>query len=393
MLHFKISYISDQQYPIEKADSEQVINNVAALAGAGVKITLVIPRDWRTFGMDKEMRRQRIAEFYGVENSFVLKELVSLPLTRLRLEKYSHCMIAPVWAKFTAQDIVYTRHPLVALLSLLLGLKILFETYRNYSGHNRFLGKLLARCSGRPNFLGVITHSELSKQSLEDSGFAPEKVTTIHNGFNPDLYSGNGGKEAARDQLHLPRQLKLACYAGRLDKEKGVDALIDLAERTPEITYLFIGKAQKEPEDWIEQTARLRGLTNIRFVPWVQTKELVKYLIASDVLLIPPTERPLIQYGKTVLPLKLFLYLSAGRPILAPSLPDTEDVLNPGNAALIKADDLDEAAETIRKIFSDRNWASNLARGSRLTSAQYTWQRRSEKIIEFINRRLSGRPV
>lgn len=390
MLNLKTFYISDQQYPIEKADSEQVINNVAALAGAGVKITLVIPRRWRTFGVSKQKRQRRIAEFYGVENSFRLKELISFPLTPLRMEKYAHALVAPLWAKITRQDIVYTRHPLPALISLLLGIKVLYETYRNYADHNQWLGKLLARASRKNNFLGVITHSRLAKQGLLKLGIEEEKVATIHNGFNPGLYNGDITKEQARKELNLPRQAKIACYSGRLDKEKGVDTLIDLAERTPEITCFLIGKSQKEPEGWIDETARTRGLTNIQHVPWVQIGELVKYLKASDLLLIPPTEKPLTKYGKTVLPLKLFLYLSAGRPILAPSLPDMLDVLNDKNAALVAPDNIDEAARAVRRIFSDGDWSDRLAKNARETSQNFTWQRRAERIFEFINCRLEA---
>ncbi len=390
MIKAEITYISDQQYPIEKADSEQVINNVAALANAGVKITLVIPRRWRTLGIRKEVRQQRIADFYGVENSFQLKELLSLPLTRLRVEKYSHCLIAPFWAKFNGQDIVYTRHPLPALIALFLGINILFETYRNYSAHNTFFGKFLAKCARHPRFLGVITHSELSRQSLEKLGIDREKIITIHNGFNPSHYNGGIRKHEARDQLKLSRMIKMASYAGRLDKEKGVDTLLDLAERTPEVTYYLIGKSQQEPEEWIREAARGRGLNNVEYVPWVKADKLVRYLKASDVLLIPPTEKPLTKYGKTVLPLKLFLYLSAERPILAPSLPDILDVLNDENAALVEPDNIEEAAAAVKKLFSDRAWADRLAKNARETSQNFTWARRAEKILAFINHRMEA---
>lgn len=384
----KVAYISDQQYPIEKADSEQVMNTVAALGTSGMDITLVIPRNWRSFGTLKLLRQQKLSDFYGVNNDFKMKEMVSLPPTKLRLEKYSHCFVAPLWAKYSGCNIVYTRNPLPAFLSLSLGLKVIFETYRNYTNRNSALGKLLVKKSHHPAFLGIITHSTLSKQSLVKLGIDEQKVAVIHNGFNPNLFSNHLTKQQARKLLHLPDEEKIACYTGRLDKDKGIASIITLAEKTPEITFLFIGKTQKEPADWISKTAMERGLRNVRCIAWMQSRELTRYLIAADVLLIPPTSAPLTKFGKTVLPLKLFQYLAAGRPILTPALPDIMDILNEKNAMIIEPDNSEEAAVAIRTLFSNKILADELAHAAKFTSTSFTWQKRAQKIATFIQSRL-----
>jgi len=383
-LEHKVVYISDQQYPIEKADSEQVMNTVAALGAAGLDITLIIPRNWRNFGTPKFMRQQKLTHFYGVNNHFKMKEMVGFPFTRLRLEKYSHCFVAPLWAKYSGCHIVFTRNLLSAFLSLLLGLKIIFETYRHYTNRNSVIGKLLVKKSHDPAFLGIITHSTLSKESLLKLGIDGQKVAVIHNGFNPNLFDKRLTKQRARKLLQLSEQEKIACYSGRLDKEKGIESLITLAEKTPEITYLFIGKTQKDPPDWISQTARLKGLRNVRLIAWMQCRALTRYLIAADVLLIPPTSAPLTKFGKTVLPLKLFLYLAAGRPILAPALPDIADILNEKNAMIIEPDNSEDGSHAIRMLFSNKILADRLARSAKITSANFTWQKRGQKIIGFI---------
>lgn len=114
-------------------------------------------------------------------------------------------------------------------------------------------------------------------------------------------------------------------------------------------------------------------------------RELPKYLFASDVLIIPPTAGPLMRYGETVLPIKTFIYLAAGRCILAPALPDTAGVLNDQNAVLVQPDNLDSAAKAIRKIFEDEGWVSSIAKQAQLDSKNYTWQSRAKRIIEFVN--------
>lgn len=385
---YKIAYISDQRYPIEKADSEQVVNTVSALTSEGLDIRLVIPREWRNLGASRPQRLAQLKEFYHLKNGFYSSELLHLPPTPLRLEKYSHGMVAPLWAKSSQYDLVYTRNPLPAFLSTFLGMKVVFETYRVYGKTNYLLARLLRKLSFTDNLIGIITHSHTSKESLVDQGALAKKITVIHNGFNPELFSGTS-KSAARAKLNLPGNEKIACYSGRLDREKGIGALLELAARTPEITYLLIGKSQKDSEDWIDLEARDRGLKNIRRLCWKPTQVLIEYLYASDVLLIPPTAAPLEKFGKTVLPIKLFQYLAAGRPILAPGLPDSQAVLNDKNSVLVAPDNYEQAEQDIRRIFDNPRWADVLARQAQQDSQNYTWRSRAQKIIAFLNERLT----
>ncbi len=390
MLDHRTAYISDQQYPIEKADSEQVVNTVSALAAEGMDIQLVIPRNWRNFGTPKQKRLQRLQDFYGLRNGLHPRELIHLPMSNLRLEKYTHGIIAPIWVKLLGYDIVYTRNPLPALVASWLGLKVVFETYRVYGRSQRLSTMLIRSLARSQNLLGIITHSSPSRKSLLQCGLDKDKVRVIHNGFNPELFKKSMSREEARRQLGLSGDTRIACYSGRLDREKGVGFLLELAARTPEITYLFIGKSQQDARGWIEQTAAKGGLQNIRVMPWLSQDKLVPYFYASDVLLIPPTAAPLVQHGKTVLPLKLFLYMAAGRPILAPGLPDSAAILNDSNAILVEPDNLEHAATRIRQVFSNPEWAESLARQAESDSQHYTWPGRAKQIIAFFLERLSA---
>ncbi len=383
---YKTAYISDQHYPIEKADSEQVVNTVAALAAEGVDIKLVIPKDWATFGIPKDKRNARIKEFYQLNNGFSTSEILQLPLSRLRVEKYSHGILAPIWAKLSGYQIVYTRNPISAIIAMLLGFQVIFETYRI---HDSRLARYLSRLTNSPKFLAMITHSQPSKESLIKAGAMEVKVTVIHNGFNPTIFNKSISKQEARRKLGLNETQKIACYSGRLDAEKGIQALLELAGKTPEITFFFIGKTQINDELWIQEFAESKNFRNIKYLDWMPVDKLVHYLLAADVLLIPPTADPLLKHGKTVLPMKLFMYLAAGRTILAPTMPDMMPILNDRNAVLIKPDNLNEAAEKIRQIFAKPEWATRLAKQAYLDSKTYTWQNRARKIISFLNERLN----
>ncbi len=74
---------------------------------------------------------------------------------------------------------------------------------------------------------------------------------------------------------------------------------------------------------------------NVRVFPWQGPRTLAPFLFAADVLIVPPSSAPLQQFGNCVLPLKLFAYFAAGRPILAPQAPDTAGFLRQRENALL----------------------------------------------------------
>jgi glycosyltransferase involved in cell wall biosynthesis len=92
-----------------------------------------------------------------------------------------------------------------------------------------------------------------------------------------------------------------------------------------------------------------------------------------------------------VLPLKLFAYLAAGRPILAPAAPDTAELLSDGeNALLVPPGDAGAAAAALDRL-REPALAARLGAAALAQSRALTWDRRAEKIETFLRDRLSAR--
>jgi len=385
----KIAFISDQQYPIDKADSEQTVNTVSALASAGLNVSLIIPKRWRHSFRSNRRLKQELLEYYAIKDGFDLVALQHCPLTPVRAEKYFHGLLGPLYATIAKYDLIFTRNPWVALTAVALRKQLIFETYRLYDRKNTRLTKLLVSLLHHDRVIGIITHSEASKGSLIRRGVAEEKIAVMHNGFNSDHLVPRLSKLEARGILGWDKQEKIACYTGSIHRQKGIEHLLDIARKTPEINYYFIGKDRDPAKLWFKNEVAKRRLKNVRKLRWVRQHELPNYLFASDLLLIPPTAAPLMKYGKTVLPIKVFVYLGAGRPILAPVLPDNRDVLNEQNAVLVKPDDVDSAVAAVRRVFAEPVWADAIAAQAMRDSQRLTWSRRAEKIKEFIAKQLA----
>jgi glycosyltransferase involved in cell wall biosynthesis len=90
--------------------------------------------------------------------------------------------------------------------------------------------------------------------------------------------------------------------------------------------------------------------------------------------------------------MKTFLYMAAGRAILAPASPDLQELLiDDENAALAPPDDLDAAVRRLRTLLSDPDKCDRLGAAARSDIEANTWPRRAERILQFIRERLSQR--
>ncbi len=386
----KILYISDEYYPCTKANCEQALQTVAALSREGADIRFVTPRRWRDLITNSEARKQAMLTGFTGLGDFSMTQLVLPPLLLPPLTWLSHAVMAPLYATLARADVIYSRNALAAWIGVQCGRAVLYETYRTFDRLDSPLARRLAKTSSR-RFLGIVTHSQISKASFLEAGVADTKLAVIPNGHDPAALEPRERKQDARAVLGWPEDRPAVCYAGRIDVEKGILAILELAARSPEIDYWLIGPSQRDRAEWVLRAAAERNLENIHVRPWVPMTSLRTYLYAADILLIPPTAEPLRAHGKTVLPMKTYLYMGVGRPIVAPRLPDIDDVLDDGNAMLVTPDDYPSAVARIRSLLRDAALAERLGQKARANSKQYTWGHRAKRIMAFVHSRLPER--
>jgi glycosyltransferase involved in cell wall biosynthesis len=161
------------------------------------------------------------------------------------------------------------------------------------------------------------------------------KTVLIQNlGFSNDE-NGTGARlaDVLREKLQIGSKLPVV-YTGTFERYQGLDLLLQCAsivtERHPETVFILVG-GRPDQVDWGRQQAIAYGIQDaIVFTGTVPLAQALAYLEVAEILVSPRTE------GMSV-PLKLYTYLEAGKPIVATDIWAHSQVLDAETALLVPA--------------------------------------------------------
>jgi glycosyltransferase involved in cell wall biosynthesis len=295
----------------------------------------------------------------------------------------------PFRREFREADLVYTRNLWVARLALLFGQRVMFDHYRPWPDQVPPLRPWIRRIFCHQRFLGAICHSEYTRGKYLELEVPAEKLHCVHNGFDPQRLGEHIPLDVAKRQIGVEGGIKTVVYTGRINHKKGLELALEAARRLPDHLFILVGASGSSA---IEIAAQ--GIGNVRIVPWQQPDVLARYIFAADVLLIPPSVKPLAEFGSTVIPLKLYLYMGSGRPILAGDTPDVREILEDGrNALLSRPDSVDALVAGIVALTGDESLARRIGAASLADSRHFTWSARAGKIAGILASRLGSAPT
>lgn len=370
----KILFTFENPLPSPEADAEVFVTTARHLAD-------YTSRSWLHVPASDEAHRAAVAALAGLP---VVRARAPLVPAALR---HVLCGLTLVFQReFREADLIYTRNLWVASLALLAGQRVVFDHYRPWPAQIPPLGRWIYRLMCHRRLLANISHSEYTRAGYLDLGVPREKLYCIRNGFDPGRLGSPLPVAVAKRRVGIEEGRKTVVYTGRVNHKKGLELVIEAARRLPDHLFVLVGSQGNGP---IETAAR--DVANVRLVPWQPPEALAAYLFAADVLLIPPSLKPLTEFGSTVIPLKLYLYMGSGRPILAGESPDLREVLEHGrNALLCRLDCVESLVDGISTLTRDTELAQRLAAAALADSRNYTWESRARTIATLIRTRLDS---
>jgi glycosyltransferase involved in cell wall biosynthesis len=172
----------------------------------------------------------------------------------------------------------------------------------------------------------------------------------------------------------------VALYLGNFGNNQGLDLLVDsiplVRERRSDVQFVLAGG---EGRQIARLKAKLGDGNGVRFVPRIEPGEASRLLSEAAVLLSP---RP----GGENVPLKIYHYLHAGKPIVATDIPAHTQVLNRNTAVLTEPTPA-AFAEGIVRVVEDEKLATDLAdNAGRLAATNYSYSTYRENVREAYSR-------
>jgi glycosyltransferase involved in cell wall biosynthesis len=181
-----------------------------------------------------------------------------------------------------------------------------------------------------------------------------------------------GAGTALRGELGIPTNAPVVVYAGTFEPYQGLAMLLasipQIRESVPDAVFVLVGGDKASLAQMREDAKRLH-LNGALVLPGRKPREeMPRYLAMADLLVSPRV------YGDN-LPLKVFDYLAAGRPIVATDLPSHRALLDESRAILVEPS-VDGLARGIVSLLRDPPRAARLAIAARaFAGSNLGWDR------------------
>lgn len=344
----KVIYLGRSRLHRNRANLLQTLHTCAALHAIGVPLELNLP-PWHRLDLDARLR-----DILGF----------ATPL-QVRPRQLLHRRWSPRWlARLERRRLqqaagVYLRDAELSLALADAGIRHHFEVHQvralQEAGQ---LGDIVRfHRAGRIGWLVPI--SRAAADALAAAGADPERMHIAPSGVAIEAYAAIPSLTA--DDIARPRAL----YIGRISRSRGLDVLLNVAERG--LTELLLVGEQDDP------VPQRRGVEARGFVAPAQVPRLYG---EAGLVLLP--YQPSLPHSDAISPLKLFEAMAAGRVIIASDLPPIREVVDHGRTGLlVPADDPAAWARAVERIKADPAEALAMAANARAEAARFSWRQRA----------------
>ncbi len=378
----RIVHICNTRIPSEKAHSRQIIEMAYALQQQTNSILIINNRVQE----NKSLKKIQYTDFYNIpklnikilnifDDIYLNKKIgfsSTLYIFRIIL---TFIKLLPILNK--NNDIIYSRELLLSIFLNIFKYKTIFEIHQFGTDEMKkktfnFLFKINFFFTKKKLKIIAISNN-LKQKIINNSNSFYFEIFVLHDAYRKIIKSSTYYEKLEFD----------FCYCGQLFEEKGIKLIIELAGLNKKFNFILIGGLDSQVNFWSE-VANKKKINNVNFLGFKSPKEIPFFINKSKILLLPQIN------DKAESPLKLFEYLSYGKPIVSSSTkPITEILINKYNSLLFEPGNLKDFDRVVKKYFYEENLLTEISKNALITSKKYTWNNRAKKIIEIIKKDLN----
>jgi glycosyltransferase involved in cell wall biosynthesis len=235
----------------------------------------------------------------------------------------------------------------------------------------------------------VLAVSKSLRSQLQRSGVNAARIQVLPNAVNPELFRMASDGSEVRKRLNLDGHFVVG-FVGTFRPWHGVDLLLsafeDLYRMDPLAHLLLLGDGPLRPvfEDQI-RNAGLQGA--VTFAGRIAHHAVPQYLAAMDVAVAPYPDLDEFYYS----PLKLFEYMTAGRPVVASRVGQVAEILMDGATGLLfEPGDRAGLLRCLQRVRKNATLRSELGRNAAAVCSEHTWNRNAARVIHWVEPLLNG---
>ena len=366
-----IHYLATANIPSKSANSLQIVKMCDAFASLGHNVKLISP--------NLTNLNHSAKEYYDLKNNFkIIKVGKKIQYISGLKNFFSPLFLVLKSLKEDKEAIRVTRNLIVSFFLIILRKKHIFEIHDDinifgnkisflYSKFNllesKYILKIIFITNSLKNFI-------IDKYKIKKKNFLvlPDATEIVNFEKFKDKKKYNIG------------------YVGSIYKSRGVQTVIDLANRDKNNKYFIYGGSSKEVE---KLKYKINNL-NTKIFKQVSYKKIKKIIPKMDILLLPYTKKVTVSGDvgniyNFMSPMKMFDYLGSGKIILSSDVPVLREILkNKKNAILIKNFlNLESWLMEIEKI--KYNYSRNiiLSKNALKTGKTFNWKNRATSLINL----------
>ncbi len=385
----KIFYFYRVPLPSPRADAIQIVQTCAAMAKAGAEVLLHVEHSGGS-------EPAALFDYYGIPpaerppaESFAVAAAGShwsWPFLHLKAGKAFRTARGSQACLFVREVRPYV--PGLVANARRCGLRTIFEAH-NVSAS---LAREKQESAGDSPALRERTDArdslERSILGAADGLICTQKATLDHlrpllREAVPAIVLGNGTR-LPPERPSLSRDIDIL-YCGSLKPWKGVDTLVAAMQTLHPWTLTIVGPGTEADVARLRQAGLAIGVHGrLRILPPVPPSEVWDLYARATVGVVPLPSGGSVEARDFTSPLKLFEMLASGLPVVASNLPSlAEYVQDDREAILVPPDDHRALSTGLRRLLSDEALRARLSQAARRRAADFTWEERGRRIVEF----------
>jgi len=222
----------------------------------------------------------------------------------------------------------------------------------------------------------LIAVSHNLKAMLAQHGVKEDKIWVIPNAVDIYKFCFAYDRRLIREKYRIPDDSIVVGFIGSMVPWHGIDMLLDslgdMLAHNPDIHLLLVGDASQV--DLASKDDKLKG--HVTFTGRIPHDAIPQYMAAMDIAVLPNSNN----YGS---PMKLFEYMAAGKPVVAPQLGPIEEIItHKVDGCLFEQLNREQMVEFILMLAADEKLRKKIGINAKIkVFSEHTWEKNAERTL------------